>query len=66
MKYVMVIYDYDSNAIIAEPILNRTAKELICAYTSVHTLLLKRGLRPQQQQLDNEASKILKDFMTDK
>jgi hypothetical protein len=63
MKYVMVVYDYDSNAIIAEPIINRTANELLQTYKSIHTLLVKCGLCPQLQRLDNEASKVLKDFM---
>jgi hypothetical protein len=63
MKYVMVVYDYDSNAIIAEPIINRTAKELLRAYTDIHTFLVQRGLRPQLQRLDNEASNALKTFL---
>jgi hypothetical protein len=63
MQYLIVIYDYDSNAILAEPLMNRTAKEILRAYTSIHTLLVTRGLRPRLQRLDNEASTILKDFM---
>jgi hypothetical protein len=56
MKYVMILYDYDSNVIIAELIMNRTSNELLQAYNHVHTLLVKQGLRPQLQCLDNEAS----------
>jgi hypothetical protein len=63
MKYLIVIYDYDSNAIFAEPLINRTAKEILRAYTKIHTLLVSRGLRPQLQRLDNEASTILKEFL---
>ena len=64
MQYLIVVYDYDSNAILAEPLMNRTAKEILRAYASIHTLLVTRGLRPRLQRLDNEASNILKDFMT--
>jgi hypothetical protein len=28
-KYIMVLYEYDGNAILAEPIKNRTAPELL-------------------------------------
>jgi hypothetical protein len=31
-KYIMVLYDYDSNAILAHPIKNRTAPELLKAF----------------------------------
>jgi hypothetical protein len=64
MKYVLVVYDYNSNAILAEPLLNRGAKTILAAYTKIHTLLVQRGLRPQLQRLDNEASDLLKQYMT--
>ena len=64
MQYLLVAYDYNSNAILTEPLLNRTAKEILRAYTSIHTLLVEQGLRPRLQRLDNEASSILKKFMT--
>jgi hypothetical protein len=32
MKYVIVVYDYDSNAILAEPLLNRGAKTIFAAF----------------------------------
>lgn len=51
-----MIYDYDSNVIIAEPLKNHTAKQIVAAYKCVHTLLLTGGLRPALQCLDNEAS----------
>jgi hypothetical protein len=40
MKYVLVVYDYDSNAILAESLLNRGAKTILAAYTTMHTLLV--------------------------
>lgn len=62
-KYVFVLYDYDSNAILSEALKNRTDTEILRAYTKLHSDLVARGLRPQLQKLDNEASKILKNFM---
>jgi hypothetical protein len=31
-KYIMILYDYDSNAIVAQPIKDRTAPELLKAF----------------------------------
>ena len=62
-KYIFVLYDYDSNCILTEPIRNRTAIELLRAYSKVQTLLKQCGFTPKLQRLDNEASTILKDYM---
>jgi hypothetical protein len=48
----------------AEPMKSRTGAERLAAYKRVHTLLSRRGLKPQLQKLDNEASKELLQFMT--
>jgi len=62
-KYLLIVYDYDSNAIIAEPMKNRTDSEMLRAYGNIHSLLINRGLRPQLQRMDNEASKALKQHL---
>jgi hypothetical protein len=62
-NYLMVVYDYDSNHIFAQPFRNRTAKCILDAYKIVHAQLVKAGLRPRLQCLDNECSAILKDFL---
>jgi hypothetical protein len=64
-KYVMIVYDYDSNAILSETLTSRTEAELLRAYTKIHTYLCDRGLKPQLQRLDNEAPGKLRKFMTD-
>ena len=64
-SYMLVLYDYDSNHIHAEPMPSRTAKSIVDAYTRAHTVLVKAGLRPRLQRLDNEASAMLKQFMAD-
>jgi hypothetical protein len=63
--YLMVAYDYDSNAILAEPMTSRTGPALLAAYKCIHQTLTSRGLRPKLQRLDNEASTTLKQYMLD-
>jgi hypothetical protein len=62
-KYIMVVYDYDSNAILTEPLTSRTEMELLRAYTKLHTFLTKRGLKPVLQKLDNKAPGKLQMFI---
>jgi hypothetical protein len=62
-KYIMVLYDYDSNAIVAKPIRDRTAPELLKAFQFMEQELLAKGLEPKLMKLDNEASKLLKDYL---
>jgi hypothetical protein len=62
-NYLLVVYDYDSNAILAEPMKNRQGKSIVAAYQTIHTLLVSRGLRPILQRLDNEASSLLRNFL---
>jgi hypothetical protein len=59
----MVLYDYDSNAILAQPIKNRTAPELLKAFKLMAQELVARGLKPKLMKLDNEASKLLKNYL---
>ena len=63
-NYIFVLYDYDSNAILVRPLRNRSANEIQRVFTSVHAYLVARGLRPRLHTLDNEASTILKNFLT--
>ena len=62
--YVFILYCYDSNAILAEPIKSRSQHEILQAYKKLHQELTTRGHRPQLQRLDNEASNLLKQEMT--
>jgi hypothetical protein len=56
----MILYDYDSNAILAQPIKDRTAPELLKAFQVMEQELVARGLKTKLMKLDNEASKLLK------
>ena len=63
-QYIMVLYKYDTNAILTEPIKNRTGAEILRAYQKLHTYLTRRGFQPRTHWLDNEASESLKHFNT--
>jgi hypothetical protein len=58
--YIMIVYDYDSNAILAQPIKDSTAPELLKAFQVMEQELVARGLKPKLMKLDNEASTLLK------
>jgi hypothetical protein len=62
-KYIVILYDYDSNAILAQPIKDRTAPKLLKAFQVMEQALLARGLKPKLMKLDNEASKLLKTYL---
>ena len=62
-NYILVVYKYDSNAIIVRPLRNRIAPEIKRVFQSVVHYLNARGLRPRLHILDNEASTILHDYL---
>jgi hypothetical protein len=59
-NYVMVLYDYDSNAILTKPLKTRQSSELTKAWTDLHTRLKLNGYAPALHILDNECSDELK------
>ena len=65
-KYVFILYDYDSNYIDTVLMPSRTKHQILIAYHKSIKMLKRRGLKPQLQRLDNEASDILREFMQDK
>jgi hypothetical protein len=62
-KYIMILYDYASISILAQPIKDRTATELLKAFQFMEHELVARGLKPNLMKLDNEASKLLKAYL---
>jgi hypothetical protein len=58
-NYIFVLYDYDSNAILAEPIPSRKKEDLIQGYEACYHKLKSAGIKPILQRLDNEVSKDL-------
>jgi hypothetical protein len=61
---MLVLYDYDSNAIHIELMKSKSDAEILAAYQRAHSLFTHSGLQPQLQHLDNEASTALQSFMT--
>ena len=59
-QYILVIYDHDSNAILAEPLKNKTGPEIKRGWMHINSILSKSGNAPKIYIIDNEASKDLK------
>lgn len=62
-QYLLVVYDYDSNAILVEPLKNRQAAVIRKAWEKIHTKLVTSGVTPKLYVMDNEASYDLKNAM---
>jgi hypothetical protein len=63
-KYMLILYDYDSNNILSAPMKNRGDKEMVRAFDLLIKSLILRGLKPLLQRLDNEASLALRIYIT--
>ena len=61
-KYIMVMYDNDSNKIIADPIKNRSQTEIVRVQVKMHTYITDRGFKPLVQVLDNECPNKLRKY----
>ena len=53
MKYLMILYEFDSNLIWDTAILSKTKPQLVTSYKHLFSLIQQRGLHPQLQRLDN-------------
>ena len=62
--YILVIYDYDSNAILAEPLRSRAAAVIRDAWEKLNHILMNKGRKPELYVLDNECSTELKAAMS--
>jgi hypothetical protein len=58
-----VWYDYNSSAILKEPI-SKSGPQILATYKRAIALLARRGLEAQLENLDNEASAALQQFMS--
>ena len=59
-KYIMVLFDHDSNAILVEPLKSRSAQEIGRTYEVLHAHICDCSFRPLFQILDNECPASLK------
>ena len=61
--YVMVMYDHDSNAILAERIKNRQAETIRDAFLKFYKVLKARGSDPKVYIMYNDCSSYFKEAM---
>ena len=59
-EYIMVAYNYDANAILAEPVKNRQALTLTTAWRIIDNKFKTAGVQPRTYVMDNECSNDLK------
>jgi hypothetical protein len=59
-NYVMVLYDFDSNAILSRPTKTKEASKMTATWTELHEHLRSNGYAPDLHILDNECSHELK------
>ena len=64
-KYIMVMVEIDSNAILVEPMTSRKDAEMIRAYDALITRLRRAGSAPIKHVLDNEISENMKAHIRD-
>ena len=63
-KYLLVLYDYDSNYIMAEPIKSRHTEDLISGFSTCYKVLTDRGFTAKTLRCDNEISSEIKNTLT--
>jgi hypothetical protein len=59
-KYIMVMVEINSNAILVEPMKSRKDEEMIQAYNALLLQLKRAGIVPKKHILDNEVSENMK------
>ena len=62
--YLLIVYDYDSNAILVEPLKSRAAAGIKNAWLKINTFLESRGRKPDLHILDNECAAEFKHALT--
>jgi hypothetical protein len=61
----MVMMDFDSNAILVEPMKSRKDEEMIRAYNALLLRLKRAGIVPKKHVLDNKVSENMKNHICD-
>ena len=65
-QFTIVLYKYESNAILPNGCNSRTTKELTATYDILYNILTKAGIVPVIQRIDNEVLKILIESIQEK
>ena len=64
-QYLLLLYDYDSNAILVETLKNRKAETIVVAWKKLTNILERQGVQPKYFLMDNEVSTDLKSALHD-
>ena len=62
-KYILTMYDYDTNYIKGVPVKSRKAEMCLEAFKTMFDELTAKEFKPELVHLDNEASKLLCDHI---
>ncbi|KAL7550666.1 LOW QUALITY PROTEIN: hypothetical protein ACHAWF_013885 [Thalassiosira exigua] len=62
-RYLFFLYTYDGNAILMEAMKSRADNEMKRVYEKSYEQLAKRGIKPQFNIMDNEASNMICEWM---
>jgi hypothetical protein len=62
----LIVYHYETNAILAVPISNFTNAAILEAYQSQLELLEEKGYKMRLNVMDNQASNVVKKYLTTK
>jgi hypothetical protein len=58
-KYMLVMYHYDTDAILSKPLKTQHGNGILRGYAKLYTHLTNRGFKPTTHWLDHEASTAL-------
>jgi len=64
-KYIMVMVEIDSNAILVEPMKSHKDDEMIRTYNALLLRLKRAGIVPKKHVLDNKVSEKMKNHIRD-
>jgi len=64
-KYIMVMVEIDSNAILVEPMKSHKDEEMIRAYNALLLRLKRAGIVPKKHVIDNGVSENMKNHILD-
>ena len=63
MQYIFVCYAYESNAILVQPMKNRSDESFVTAYKEIYKYLGDRGRKPTINVTDNKCSKAVQNYI---
>jgi len=61
--YIIILYNYDANAILSQPIKSRSQEDIVKGIAKLYKKLKFAGLQPNFHILDNEAPQALKNYL---